>query len=279
MFKDHENYEPNGFNYYKAVKRAEQEKILKELRKESEPCEQSASGRQGALRKTNVSKARVSNLLNQPAVVPTARDEIDLMLACVTEAKEAPSAKGTVWMRAEKLYFAAYLNNSTLAENEKKFLRGPTTAAHIEATFKGYATAQKAFVAAREQEALAFSPPQFDVAETPTTAAALALTSIGAASSSAPAAGSSSEAVVATSSSAPEVTEKCATSRWKRKIDDGEPLLASAIGSLPKVAARQYLRAMGVTVPRSINNDIDSMRELLRKELGSESRWSKSQKS
>ena len=32
--KEHPNYEPNGFNYYKAVKRAEQEKILKQLRKE-----------------------------------------------------------------------------------------------------------------------------------------------------------------------------------------------------------------------------------------------------
>ena len=272
--KEHPNYEPNGFNYYKAVKRAEQEKILKQLRKESEPCEPcepSASGRQGALRKTNVSKARVSNLLNQPAVVPTARDEIDLMLACVTEAKEVRNSKGSIWQRAEKLYFTAYLNNSTLAENERKFLRGPTTAAHIEATFQGYATAQKAFVAAREQEALAFTPPQFDVAETPTTAAALALTSIAAAPSAA-----EQSAAESSSAAASKPAKLNPAARWKRKIDDGEPLYAAAIDGLSRVAAAEYLRAMGETVARDVTLSV--MQGMLKAKLGSDSSWSKCQK-
>lgn len=249
--------------------RAEQEKILRELRKESEPREESASGRQGALRKTNVSKAPKANLLNVPAVVPTARDEIDLMLACVSEAQAQRNAKGTVWYRAEKLYFAAFLNNATIPESERKFLRGPVTAASIETTFKGYATAQKAFVAAREDEELAFTPPQFDAGSTLTAAAALALTSIAAQPSAAECGSCAAESGSSSVVSKPAAKLNPAA-RWKRKIDAGEALHVAAISGLSRVAAAEYLRAMGETVAREA--DVSELHAKLKAKLGSESK-------
>ena len=270
--KDHEHYEPNGFDYYKTVRLAEQQQMLKRMRGEQPPTEAAVSARQGALRKTNISKARESNLLNTPAIDPTSRDEIDLMLACVQEAREEKSGKGSVWFRAEKLFYAAFCNNATLPETERKYIRGPTTAAKIETTFKGYAVAQKAFLTARESEAMLHAPPELDVGETPTTAAALTLTSISSG-------GPGPDTSIATGNALSDKTSKsCATARWKRKIEEGVPLLASGIDSLPLVAARQYLRAMNVTVSRAVNNDIVELRRLLREQIGTKDSWCKCQK-
>ena len=64
--------------------------------------------------------------------------------------------------------------------------------------------------------------------------------------------------------------------RWKRKIDAGEPLHASEIDGLSKVAAAEYLRAMGVTVARDAVLPV--LQEQLKAKLGSDSSWSKCQR-
>ena len=70
-------------------------------------------------------------------------------------------------------------------------------------------------------------------------------------------------------------------STWtaQRKIEEGEPLLASEISGLSLVAARQWLRAMQVKVSREINQDIVRLQGLLRDQLGSNDSWCKRQKS
>ena len=83
-----------------------------------------------------------------------------------------------------------------------------------------------------------------DVGATPTTIAALALTSIAGSSSAMQSDQSAVSAATAEEKPEGKPSKASAESRWKRKIEGGEPLLASAIGNLSLVAARQYLRAM-----------------------------------
>ena len=64
--------------------------------------------------------------------------------------------------------------------------------------------------------------------------------------------------------------------RWKRRIDAGEPLHTSQIDGLSKVAAAEYLRAMGVAVARDAVLSV--LQEQLKAKLGSDSSWSKCQR-
>ena len=113
---------------------------------------------QGAARKSAVPKAGTPNMLNAPAVSPTTRHELDLMTTCVLEARAAKSGGGTVWAKAEQLYFRAYLLNAAAPEHVRQVIHGPTTAERIKSAFEDYATSQKAFLVASSQQGSCAAP-------------------------------------------------------------------------------------------------------------------------
>lgn len=282
---DHPHYEPVGFDYYKVVRSSALQAIITRVQRQraawstvsskaaalalpippaptEAPSSSSSSqrGRQGSQRASAVAKAPTRNLLNHEFLTPTTEHEIALMFQCVEQARAAPQ-KGTVWARAETLYATAFAQNCAVDEAQRKHVRGPASAAQIQAEFERLAQQHRA------AQIHAESHTGVDVARS--TVPGIAGFDGGALISDSAAAAADADASVDAKTSLKKSTppKPSSAQRWKRKVESERlPLDVDGLKTLSGEGMRAYLSAMAITVPR-LERKPDRMRELLCAEL------------
>ena len=180
-------------------------------------------------------------------------------------------AKSKVWARAAELYGNKYIENCAVPEVDRLFIRAPTSADQIKASFEAMSKNQRAFVTSAQSAGAVAAQTASESAD---------------ATSDVPPAASNAQNVVSSERNEPEVkeiarsgTQAQAEKRWRQQIQTGRPLTLDDLdGARPigKKALTQYLRAMGVSVTRAELKSNDGVKErprLVLRALGVD-RWS-----
>lgn len=169
------------------------------------------------------------------------------MLKCVKQAENGKKRGGqSKWVCAADLYRDAFIANCAAAESERVLISAPTTAEMIQQSFEQMARSHRERVA--------------EVARTDASEPAAAATD--AVASDEPQNVQQDASGASGAAAKPEEKQRASKgrTRWKEQIAGGRPLLASEVPVLGSKALSEYLRAMGATLTRSEQGDIEYLR-------------------